>query len=487
MPSDNAVDADGAEFVLASGLEGQVSSHPDTPSQTKAFVAPTLADRTNTIGLDIVPVACLSLNDILFEFDSSFIIPDAVKIFRHLPALRSRHASLTGGPPLLSVFGHADPVGEDAYNKTLSGRRAKAVYGVLTGDASVWLELEKTPFGGDNWAAKGVAARMARALGRPSGPSAAALTPDYLRLLNPTPVTKADFLGRGADPGGKADYQGCGEFNPLIILSKQDGTKLTKAQRDAANAPDRRVVVFLFSALRTINPDLWPCPRASEGPGQCRKRFFANAATRLAAGAVRREHKEPQPGVSDPTVADDTFACRFYQRIAGPSPCEKILRMYQLRLFDEVAAPLPFAPYTITSGRRVIPGRADAGAIVTVHDLKVPATATVKWSRPKASDDASAPDPAPGATFDFELDVFVDLPDDDDSDAVALQRLSNLGYVLGLKQADDIAAFQRDYASKLPPSTLDRPGVLDGPTKKAISDAHKDAEPLVKTNDRFKA
>lgn len=473
------------EVVLASGLEGQVSAHPSQPVTATVFVAPTLADQVNTIGLDIIPVACLSLNDILFEFDSSFVTADAVKILRHLPALLARHTSLTGQPPLLSVFGHADPVGDETYNKTLSGRRARAVYGVLTGDAAIWQGLLKSPFGGDDWSTKAVGKRMAAALGEPPGRPAAALIPDYLALLNPNPVPKSDFLGRGADPGGKADVQGCGEFNPLIVLSKQDAKTLTTEQRNAANTPDRRVVVFLFSPLRQINAALWPCPRASEGPAGCRKRFFPDAARRLAAADQRREHKEPQPGQDDPTVADDTFACRFYQRIAGPSPCEKLLRSYQLRLFDDVAVPLPFAPFVVINGRRVIPGRADADAVLTVHDLKVPATCTVRWSRPAAGDSFDSPDPEPEDTFDFELEVFVDLPSQDDSDAVALQRLHNLGYLLGESQADDVTAFQRDYAARLPPASLAPPGRLDAATKAVLRDVYIRVDPLPKTSDRF--
>src|ERR1035441_9549451 len=45
----------------------------------------------------------------------------------------------SNGP--LAIFGHADPVGSDIYNKKLSGRRAMAVYGLLTRDLSIWEEL----------------------------------------------------------------------------------------------------------------------------------------------------------------------------------------------------------------------------------------------------------------------------------------------------------------------------------------------------------
>ena len=31
-----------------------------------------------------------------------------------------------------------------------------------------------------------------------------------------------EFLGKGADPKGKADYQGCSEFNPILLFSKEE-------------------------------------------------------------------------------------------------------------------------------------------------------------------------------------------------------------------------------------------------------------------------
>src|SRR5258705_6656612 len=33
---------------------------------------------------------------------------------------------------------------------------------------------------------------------------------------------KTDFLGGGADKDGKGDFQGCGEFNSILIFSKEE-------------------------------------------------------------------------------------------------------------------------------------------------------------------------------------------------------------------------------------------------------------------------
>lgn len=468
----------GSGGVLSGPIHGTVGTHA-TQERTRALVAPATADEFNVIGLDLIPVACLSLNDILFHFDSSFVTSDAQKIVGQLPALRKRLANPKGDQPPLGVFGHADPVGDDEYNKTLSGRRAKAVFGLLTNDAALWLQLYETPFGGDDWKAKGALGQMRAALGEGPGRPAAAVIPDYLALVCPAPVTKTDFLGQGADAGGKGDFQGCSEFNLLKILSKSENADLSKSQRDSENLANRRVVIFLFRPGTKVNPGLWPCPRASEGTAGCRLRFFPDSKQRLAPGDIRREHKEPQPDVDDPTVDLDTFACRFYDRIARLSPCERLLRNYQLRLFDRAARPLPFAPFVVIREGSAQPGRAGDDAVVTIHDLIVPAKVTVQWSRPLPGDDPDSPPPDPAGPFDFQLNITVDIPAAKDDDATALERLNNLGYKSGDSvTADDIAQFQSDYADQLPPTAV--AGQLDDATKQVLQNVYNSANPNVK-------
>jgi hypothetical protein len=175
---------------------------------------------------------------------------------------------------LLSVFGHADPVGDDAYNKKLSGRRADAVYGMLTRDTVLWETLYSQPQGGDNWGLRSVqimlrtaghdpgtadgkmgkrtnaavrAFQTVKGLtvdGDPGPKTRAALFAVYMDAVCvddhdvPRTLQKTDFLGKGADSGGKADRQGCGEFNPLIVFSRSDRQRYTdpalKEERDGA-------------------------------------------------------------------------------------------------------------------------------------------------------------------------------------------------------------------------------------------------------------
>ena len=257
------------------------------------------------------------------------------------------------------MFGHADPVGVDTYNKELSGRRAQAVYGLLTRKTELWDDLFQNPHGRDNWKWKAVQS-MLQTLGFFDGdlngkldgktkqaiadfqgsPDGAGSTPDsapfpktrkliYLAYMNSICVDEsgkpfqldpaADFLAGGVDKKGKGDYQGCGEFNPTLVFSKQENADFQsapdKTERDKQNAPNRRVLLFLFPPGKHVKLDRWPCPRAREGFALCRAQFFKSKPTgdeRRAFQDDRREYKDTK----------DTFACRFYDRLALESPCE---------------------------------------------------------------------------------------------------------------------------------------------------------------------
>ncbi len=297
--------------IIADAEAGLVASHA-LLERPPMLVAPTTASKFNTLSLSLSPLACSSLKDAAFEFDSSFPKPNVTPILARLPALREKHKQ-AGKLPLLALFGHADPTGDDEYNKKLSGRRATSIYALLTRRTDLWEQLHQQPAGGDDWKSKNFVAFMKDNL--PPGTPAPATREEtfkaYMDAICPFTLAKQDFLGRGADGGGKVDFQGCSEFNPMMVLTVEDN-KGPKDVRDADNTPNRRVVIFLFHPGIPVSVGAWPCPRVKEGTAACRKRFFANGDARRAAGTTRRKYSDKQ----------NTFACRFYDEFARFSPCE---------------------------------------------------------------------------------------------------------------------------------------------------------------------
>lgn len=307
---------------------GLSAMHP-TEAEPPVRVAPATADESNTIRFAVIPIACWRVDDIRFEFDSSFPLTDIKDELGHLAELIGEHQESP-----LSIFGHADPVGNDDYNKTLSGRRAAAIYGLLRRDASVWEDLYAHPHGNDDWRGGVLQSMLDEVSGSPGGSTQPYKTDpgkrkqlfvDYMNKLcgdKLKPLEAARFLGDGGDAGGKAALQGCGEYNPLLIFGDEEQKKYEKAtdktERNNANAPNRRVLILLFRKGTKVEPAKWPCPRWKEGVSGCKKRFWSDADKRrnTRLPAERREYQ----------TSKDTFACRFYDRMVDRSPCEQVVK-----------------------------------------------------------------------------------------------------------------------------------------------------------------
>jgi len=334
------------------------ATHPTADSPALPVGAST-SGQFNTARLPLIPIACWRLEDVRFVFDSSFVSPDARDEMQLLAALIHDHTK-DSIPPPISVFGHADPTGTDDYNKYLSGRRAAVIYGMLTRRSEVWEDLYSDggqfskPVQGDKWGLQSIQTMLTE-LGFPAavdgqmGPETqgavknfqsqnglpASGTPDaatrkklYLAYMDQICVDQSSapyqidkvtgFLGRNADPGGKADFQGCGEFNPTLIFSDQENTQFEQDQdktvRDAVNQPNRRVVVLLFRPGSQVLTSKWPCPLAKEDTAGCRNRFWSNGDARRNTRLPDQERKYE--------LTKDTFACRFYDRLTHLSPCE---------------------------------------------------------------------------------------------------------------------------------------------------------------------
>src|SRR5258705_5155347 len=242
--------------------DGGIGAHHPARETLSIFVGPSTSDEFNTIKSGLTPVACLRIDDIRFEFDSSFIGPKATDELKLLAQLRKDSPGILG-----SVFGHADPIGDDVYNKQLSGRRAAAVYALLIRKVEIWEDIYSqkgkftNPVVGDKWGIHAVQIMLTTLTfysgplnGKLDGPTqtsveafqrspaGAGLNPDgdpgektraklfkaYMDAIcvdsagTPFTMDKAEFLAAGADDGGKGDYQGCSEFNPVLLFSKAE-------------------------------------------------------------------------------------------------------------------------------------------------------------------------------------------------------------------------------------------------------------------------
>jgi outer membrane protein OmpA-like peptidoglycan-associated protein len=129
---------------------GGIAGTSNDPVMPSLRVAPATDQQHNTLRPRLVPLACWKVEDVRFEFDSSFPRPEIGQELPALGALIDQH-TVDGVKPPVSLFGHADPVGDEEYNKKLSGRRAKAMYALLCRDVDKWEELYTQPLGGDNW------------------------------------------------------------------------------------------------------------------------------------------------------------------------------------------------------------------------------------------------------------------------------------------------------------------------------------------------
>jgi hypothetical protein len=389
-------------------------------AQLTVLAAPTTTNEFNTIGERLVPKGCFKVEDVLFDFGSSFVRPE---IGAHLPKLAQLRTDnkiqdpTTGADifPPLSVFGHADPVGPDDFNKQLSGRRATAIYAMLVRDTDLWERLFSNPLEHDNWGTRSVQTMLStvqkpievngvaggetreaiRTFQSSNGLGVDGIAGRQTRKVLFRAYMDAlcgasleldkvrDFLGRNRDKEGKADFQGCGKFNQLLLFSQAENTAFERAddktERNNENAPNRRVMILLFAPGRRVNPAVWPCPRADEGVAACKKRFFPDADVRRSFQAKHREFENTK----------DTFACRFYQIITDDSPCERVKPLPFPPIPDlDVVSPVVFFPEADTAAepattRAALVGAAGAPATPSAPSPITPATKNIVVKKPQ--------------------------------------------------------------------------------------------------------
>ncbi len=133
-PQGVSVDADGCAIDSdGDGVPDYLDKCPDTPLGS-------------VVDTDGCPLSLVTLRGIHFAFDSAQLTGEAKSILdRAIPSINANSASI------ISVEGHTDSTGSDAYNSQLSMRRARSVadylsaHGVSSGRLSVSGMGESSP------------------------------------------------------------------------------------------------------------------------------------------------------------------------------------------------------------------------------------------------------------------------------------------------------------------------------------------------------
>lgn len=418
---------------------GVAGSHEEATAPLQFMVAPSTGTEFNTVRMPLIPIACWRVDDIRFAFDSSFVTPDIAQELQALSSLRKQHSkadSATGDTrfPPLTIFGHADPVGSDDYNKALSGRRATVIYALLlsTTDLNTAVGLWRQVAAQEQW---GVNQRqtMQSATGLADGTLDSELFQQYMQKLCPSDlqIARDHFLAQGADLKGKGDYQGCSEFNPMLVFSQEDQQRFAQAQqhqdqdvleeRNGDNAPNRRVVVLLFRPGSKVDPAKWPCPRATESKTGCIHRFWSDGEKRRSThqSGVERTYE----------VTQDTFACRFFDRLSNNSPCSRIIELVSLkiqlvddRVINGQDQPFDGISYRLEVGQLKYEGVAKGGVIQQLVPVGEN-TGTLTLLQKAQNGDA--------VVF-WKVDLFITSSFVDSTEMAGAQvRLNNLGFYAG--------------------------------------------------------
>jgi len=505
------------------------------------------AKNYNTFRPHLIAIGCMRLPHLGFAFDSSLIGPNAEGAFTRLAklmqTLRDTDSANPKRFPPCSVFGHTDPVGpasgRDEYNKTLGGRRALAVYAVLTRTYAIWEELFQNSFGGDVWGVASIQTMLSIPLRKPpkneleppyySGPIDGAKTKqtkqdtddavaayrmarglntindvrrklfeEYMDAICHDPSgelfvldPKKDFIAKGKGCKGlKGDVQGCGDFNPIFLLSKEmEETSKTSPEminsRNDIYKVDRRVLVFLFRQGTEIDPQKWPCPAPREGPAGCKLRFWSDGDKRRGETDQNRTFGEKMPiltlddsnnvVVTAVEQTGNTMACRFYHGFAVNSPCEAPLKEWVIRfLVDSFNGqrPLRYRRYVVKAGESdsaaVIRGFTDETGVVRIPVLDEKTKMTIALDAARVTGpDVKPPDndtnpPDESKFIQLVLDCGALHPRDNSDQLAVKQRLYNLGFGDGDPEtwSSDLYAialrhFKRSTANKGDPRTDD--------------------------------
>jgi hypothetical protein len=103
------------------------------------ITVPTRATGSGTIRLVEEVICARVLDGVHFDFDFTFVRPEAKPIIREIVDDVNRDTRVK-----VLVAGHTDRVGSSAYNQGLSDRRARSVFGYITNQTGIWMDLLRT-------------------------------------------------------------------------------------------------------------------------------------------------------------------------------------------------------------------------------------------------------------------------------------------------------------------------------------------------------
>jgi len=314
------------------------------------------------------PLAVWTLGPAHFRQGSSFPLPSSCSEFSKLQSLFEQYPNSA-----TAIFGHSDILNDQESNKTLSGRRARAVHGLLTRDLDGWLKLSPgTRF--DPWEHEPVQIALSTlkdasgtvyyggSIDGISGPKTIAgikafqrdnglkvdgvagprtkskLYPAYMDTICPVKLTTKDFVGDPPDALRQWSCCGCGAANPALVPSQADTDKAEsskdKSERRLQLSPNQRTSVFLFpESCKGAGNITFPCPATDGKASKCQEQLHPDAATRQNPTESKRTCDANQ----------DTFGCQFYSSIAGlektPQPAKQdakpVITTLHLGIFND--------------------------------------------------------------------------------------------------------------------------------------------------------
>ena len=257
----------------------------------------------------------------------------------------------------------------------------------------------------------------------------------------PFRYNRKDFLSRGETKDGKADYQSCSEFNPMVVFSQEEEAEYAKpenkGQRDEDNAMNRRVTIYMFPPNPRFPPDRWPCPTIKEGCGKCKGQFWIDGEKRRSAQGERRDSRK----------RGKTMACKWYDRIAWRGSCEGMgVRgpMQPIRVLGFDLEPVANTACEVSFGSTVLRASTNAEGIARFSVPRTLERCAVKWQLATGTTERSR-----GACSEISLSVIANDSLDD--------RLMNLGHDQQ-EVPDRVRSYQREMGQ---PETGNESDVAD--------------------------